>query len=156
MSTFFQQFSQLLVKLIVNTLSREGCALVFWCDLFCVIELCDPGKRPAVNAILHQRAGPLLRSLAALPLLLWPPSSRRAWMLRVRRCPGNRLSLKAELGDRDGWAVALHQALCGLRQHLSLTLSSPLQCNQPNFQRRRLRPASEASRLSHTIARWWN
>lgn len=66
------------------------------------------------------------------------------------------LSLKAELGDTDGWAVALRQALCGVHQHLSLTLGNPLKCNQPNFQRRRLRQASEASWLSHTTVRWRN
>lgn len=42
------------------------------------------------------------------------------------------LTLKAELSDTDGWAVALRQALCGVREHLSLTLGSPLQCGQPD------------------------
>lgn len=53
-STFFQQFSQLLVKLIVNTFLRGVCALVFLCDLFGVVEICYPGKCSAINAILHK------------------------------------------------------------------------------------------------------
>ena len=53
-STFFQQFSQLLIKLMVNTFLRGGCVLVFLCGLFCVIEVCYAGKCSAINAILHK------------------------------------------------------------------------------------------------------
>lgn len=62
-SMFFQQFSQLLIKLIVNTFSKGCvcvcaracmCVLVFGYNLFCVIELCYPGKCSAVNAILYK------------------------------------------------------------------------------------------------------
>lgn len=84
MSTFFQQFSQLLVKFTVNSFRREGCALVFWCDLFCVIEICDPGKHSAVNAIPHKHE---LRGSACTAC---DPSSGRAWMLRSGRRHGNR------------------------------------------------------------------
>lgn len=53
-STFFQQFSQLLTKAIVNTLLRGVCTLVVLHDLFCVTEICYPGKCSAINAIFYK------------------------------------------------------------------------------------------------------
>lgn len=136
-STFFQQSSQLLVKLTVNSFLRDVCVLVFLCDLFCVIEVRCPGKCSAINAILHKHelgadtwpCSPLWAAVFAAFCSLLPSEhvyGNKDWRRGDLEVVTETASPHPPI-RRTGWsAVFSGQARCqALTCNFSLTLQQP-------------------------------